>query len=662
MVPRSVLREIAQQRMVLFHWLPVAMACGIGVFFGFGWWVSAGLCAVVGLAVVAYLARIGWRDHAMLPWMALAICLAVGGMAGMLRSYLIAAPTLSYPYYGDIVGRVVQVDRSNSNAPRYTLDQLSLGPIPVHKTPRKIRVSVHDKTGAPDAEIGDIIRLRGYLSPPQGPVEPGGFDFRKYAYFLELGAVGYARDGPIVIGHSDQRFWFKSMQTWLSELVDRSMSPKVSGFAKALIAGDRRDMEPEVIADLRATNLAHLLAISGLHMGLLTSLVYFCVRLICVVARGALGRHARTIAAVTAICLGAVYLGVSGGNVATQRAFVMMGTFYGAVILGQRVISFRALALAAMIILLYRPESVFSPGFQMSFSATLGLICAFRWIADHTRLGPSLQFIVSLGVSSFVAGAATAPFSALHFNTFSTVSFLANVSAVPVMSLIVAPSAVAGVIGAAFGMAQIAFVPMEWGLQWILGVAQYFAQWPGATKPIVTPAPWTGMAVTAAGLMLALWQGPYGRAVGVLWCGVAVMGWLVAARPDILISRDARLVGVATEAGRALSKARGDQFTADIWAENDGHPLARDTTHRLWPRVEARVIHIWSKKQMGQTIACRSDQIVVSAVDITVDGPCLWITQDDTNTRGAAAIYFDAAGTANLRWAEDVVPKYIWPP
>jgi len=166
MIPRTVLREIAQQRMVLFHWLPVAMACGIAIFFSQGWWVSSGLCVAAALAVGGYLVIIGWRDHAMLPWMVLVLCVALGGAAGMLRSYLISAPVLSYPYYGDIIGRVVQVDRSNSNAPRYTLDQLTLGPIPAHKTPRKIRVSVHDKTGASDAHIGDIIKVRSYISPP----------------------------------------------------------------------------------------------------------------------------------------------------------------------------------------------------------------------------------------------------------------------------------------------------------------------------------------------------------------------------------------------------------------------------------------------------------------------------------------------------------------
>ena len=179
-------------------------------------------------------------------------------------------------------------------------------------------------------------------------------------------------------------------------------------------------------------------------------------------------------------------------------------------------------------------------------------------------------------------------------------------------------------------------------------------------QPIITPTPWTGLAVTAAGLLLALWQGPYGRGAGMLCCGLAAAGWLVAERPDILISRDARLVGVMTDNGRAISKARGDQFTADIWAENDGQPVARDAAHALWQTTSPKVIHIWSKKQTGTTVTCTSEQIVVSAVDITLDGPCLWITQDDTNARGAAAIYRDGVGKINITWAEDTEPKYTW--
>jgi len=660
MIMRPVLREIADQRMVVFYWCPVAMGIGVAIFFALGWWVSSALCLCAAGVSVLYLMTVGLRDHALLPWLVLGLFVAIGGAASMVRSYIIAAPVLSYPYYGNINGRVIHVDRSNSNAPRYTLDMLTLGPIPASKTPHKIRVSVQNKNAGLDPEVGHIIELLGYISPPQGPVEPNGFDFRKYAYFLQLGAVGYARDPPKIVGISNTRFWFKSVQHWLTDEIDRATDPAIAGFAKALIAGDRRDMPTNVIADLRATNLAHLLAISGLHMGLVTSLVFFSVRVLCVLLRGPLGRQARSIAAVTAMCVGALYLGVSGGNIATQRAFIMMATFYGAVILGHRVISFRALAFAALIILLYRPESVFSPGFQMSFSATLALIYAFRRIADNTRMGASFHFITSLVVSSFVAGAATAPFSAIHFNTFSTVSFFANLAAVPVMSIVVAPSALAGVLATGVGLSKIAFVPMEWGLHWILGVAHYFAQWPGASKPIMTPEPWTGLAVTVAGLLLALWQGRFGRILAAASCAVALMGWLMADRPDILISRDARLVGVMTDQGRALSKAKGDQFSTNIWAENDGMPVSRLTAHSLWADHVTHVIHIWSKKQMGRKIACNPGQIIVSAVDIHVEGACLWITQDDTRLKGAAAIYYDQRGNPKVIWAEDERPNYPW--
>ena len=66
------------------------------------------------------------------------------------------------------------------------------------------------------------------------------------------------------------------------------------------------------------------------------------------------------------------------------------------------------------------------------------------------------------------------------------------------------------------------------------------------------------------------------------------------------------------------------------------------------------------KKQTGTTVTCTLEQIVVSAVDITLDGPCLWITQDATNARGAAAIYRDGVGNLNIIWAEDTEPKYTW--
>ena len=112
------------------------------------------------------------------------------------------------------------------------------------------------------------------------------------------------------------------------------MSERSLGFAQAIFSGDRLNLSLQMIEDLRRTNLAHLLAISGLHMGLLTTVVFGLLRMICVVIPiGHIRWHARSIAAFGAILAGVAYLGLSGNSIATQRAFVMIACFFGGVIL-----------------------------------------------------------------------------------------------------------------------------------------------------------------------------------------------------------------------------------------------------------------------------------------------------------------------------------------
>ena len=146
------------------------------------------------------------------------------------------------------------------------------------------------------------------------------------------------------------------MQFWVSQLIENTLPTDTQGVARAIIAGDRYGVTQETAEQLRRSNLAHLLAISGLHMGLLTTVVFFGLRLVFVMMpMGPIALRAKALAALAAICACAIYLVISGGNVATQRAFVMIAAFYGAVILNRQIISFRALAMAAMVILMFRP-------------------------------------------------------------------------------------------------------------------------------------------------------------------------------------------------------------------------------------------------------------------------------------------------------------------
>jgi competence protein ComEC len=184
-----IINEIAAQRSELFHWAPVFMGIGVAVCYSFGWPIGVLLVALAILCVCAYIFWVGFADNATLPLLVIGICIGIGAGAAALRSYLVWGPSLAYPYSGVITRRVILVDRSAGDNMRLTLDQVTMGPIPYEKLPRRIRVSFAIDTVTLRPRIGDKIRAKVYVSAPQGPVEPGGFDFRQHAYFCLWGRL-----------------------------------------------------------------------------------------------------------------------------------------------------------------------------------------------------------------------------------------------------------------------------------------------------------------------------------------------------------------------------------------------------------------------------------------------------------------------------------------
>ena len=190
----------------LLPWAPVALGFGICIFFTLRFepplwalWSGFGLaCLGVGLI---WLGRVpwGWRP---VVWAValLALGLALAGH----RAHSVAAPVLSQRYYGPIEGRIVAIDVSGSGAVRLTLDRVYLGDTAPWRTPGRVRVSLHGVQDYLTPEPGQYVMTTGHLSPPQGPVEPYGFDFRRMAWFQGLGGVGYARNPVLQYAEPDR--------------------------------------------------------------------------------------------------------------------------------------------------------------------------------------------------------------------------------------------------------------------------------------------------------------------------------------------------------------------------------------------------------------------------------------------------------------------------
>ncbi|MDD7969705.1 ComEC/Rec2 family competence protein [Roseinatronobacter alkalisoli] len=675
-------RGIAVQRGHLFLFVPVCLALGIGAYFSLprdpAWteWVALALGTGVLLAVL-------WVTPEDVAPLVLAVALVgTGLLVAGLRVYLVSAPVLTYRYYGAIEGRIVKIDRSASDALRLTLDQVVLERLDGAATPDRVRVSLHGQQGFIDPVPGLRVMLTGHLAPPPAPSEPGGFDFRRLAWFERLGAVGYTRSpvlarAPPQHGAAGLRIHRLRMQ--ISSAVQDRLPGDAGGFAGAILTGDRSGISQARMEELRRSNLAHLLAISGLHMGLLTGFVFGLLRLLmALVPWFALRAPTRKIAALGALGAGVFYLLLSGGNVATERAFIMVAVMFGAVLLDRRAISLRSVAMAAILILVLRPEALVQAGFQMSFAATVALVAVFRALSAERAWRRSIPRwlwpIVSVIICSMVAGIATAPVAAASFNRLAEYGLIANLAAVPLMGLVIMPAAVLAAVLAPFGLEWVGLRVMEPAIGWILRVAETVSGFDGAVMPVVQPAPWVLPLLALGGVWMVVWRGG-GAWLGATVTALAVLGWAQASgRPHLLITADGVVLGLMGDQGRMISRGRAGSFAAESWLQADGDGASQaDAFARTGvkdtrsPVVHLRrngldVVHLLGQRGLDYLPAlCLEGRFVVtSAQPEAVQGACHIITPRDLRASGAIAMTLRDNGVLVMRTVADTSGQRPW--
>ncbi|MCV2864671.1 ComEC/Rec2 family competence protein [Defluviimonas sp. WL0075] len=671
----ALLEELAAARGRFLLWAPVLFSLGIGAYFALP--VEPGGAAAMAIGAVlsgAFLLRLRGPERWHVPALVLLLVLA-GLLAAMAHAHLVAAPVLAERYYGPVTGRIVGIDRSFSDQLRLTLDAVTLQVVAPSRTPERVRIALH---GAENIlpEPGQRVRLTAHLSPPDGPVEPGGFDFQRVAWFSGLGAVGYTRDPVEVLTEAapGPDIWAFRARMTLSRAMQGRMEGQAGAFAAALMTGDRSGVTRETTEALRASNLSHLISISGLHMGLLTGFVFALCRYgLALVPPLALRLNTKKVAAVVALLAAAFYLFLAGPNVATRRAFVMAAVMLCAVLVDRRAISLRSVAIAALLVLTLAPESLVEPGFQMSFGATVALIVAFEhWGGVAARLPAVLRPVAGLCLSSLSAGLATAPIAGAHFNRIAEYGFAANLAAVPLMGLAVMPAGVLAALLAPLGLAAPALWVMEAGCRAILAVAGWITALDGAVIPVPAPASAVLPLMSLGALILALTRRRGLQLAGAAAVVAGIALWSSADRPALLVAAEGKLVGVMTEGGRALSKPLGAGFVASSWLEDDGDGADQETAFGrgafTGPRGQVaagfgprRLWHLTGKTGMRRAgELCRSDTIVV------LDGywhggrpDCLLFDAQSLARSGALAISMEG-GDLRITAARDISGRRLW--
>jgi competence protein ComEC len=359
------------------------------------------------------------------------------------------------------------------------------------------------------------------------------------------------------------------------------------GVASALITGKRGTIPESVKQDFRDSGLSHLLSIAGLHLGLVGAFVFFVVRgTLALIPAIALRLPIKKIAAGAALIVLVCYLLISGAAIPTERAFVMNGLAFAAIIIDRLRISMRVCALAAAVVLVMDPSSLVGVSFQMSFGAVVALIAVYETYG--MRLGGLLHgrsawrhvvgYCVGVCLMTIIATLGTAPFSIYHFHRLALYSPLANVIAVPLSAMWTLPCGVVACLLMPLGLERLALVPMGWGIDATIWIAHQVSALPGDVW--VTPRlPTAGLiAVALGGLWLCLWRGGWRRwGLAAIVAGLASM--MLTRLPDIVIADGGRfLVARAADGHYFVAADKNEKIVRSLFAEETSETLG------AWPR------------------------------------------------------------------------------
>jgi competence protein ComEC len=323
-----------------------------------------------------------------------------------------------------------------------------------------------------------------------------------------------------------------------------------------------------------------VLSISGYHMAVVAGIVFFVIRGSLALVPGLAIRHPiKKWAAAGAFAAALFYLLLSGSEVATQRSFIMIGIVLLGVMMDRPALTFRTITLAAFGVLVLAPQAVAHPSFQMSFAATLALVAGYQhglpWKADKdTPLAARVALwggreVAGLILASVVAGFATTPYAAYHFHRLAPYGVLANLGAMPVVSAVVMPAGILGVVMVPFGLDAPCWHLMGWGIDWMIDVVLWVARLPGAVGRVHAFGDGPLLLSTLGILLLCLLRTPL-RWSGVL-LGVAACIWAaMTPRPDVLISADGQTAAFRGADGRLSVLHSGrDSFAVKEWLAAD---------------------------------------------------------------------------------------------
>jgi competence protein ComEC len=371
--------------------------------------------------------------------------------------------------------------------------------------PARLRLSWYDAPAGLGA--GTSLSVVARLRAPRGLANPGGFDYERWLFVEGIGATGYVRSGSVAAEAPPtlaQR-WLRRRAELARRIEQSAPSPAGGALVVALTLGERHRFDDRQWRDLRRTGTSHLVAISGLHVGLIAALSFWLSRAICLRVPRLAGR-AFELAALASAATAAMYAALAGFALPTQRALIMVWIALAVVLSRRRSGLFDGLAAALIAVLVLDPSAPLTASFWLSFGAVgLLLLLAGRSTLPPAADRPLAAALRKIGVLAKLQWGITlglAPFLAAYFAELSVLSPVVNFVAIPFFSFLMVPLCLVAALTVSIDAAGLGFVWLAARLAdavWAVLHAVAALEW--SAVPVPQPRPW--FAVVAAGAAAA---------------------------------------------------------------------------------------------------------------------------------------------------------------
>jgi competence protein ComEC len=451
---------------------------------------------------------------------------------------------------------------------------------------RQVRLSAKEDQ---EILIGDQIGFWSTLLPFSNPVLEDGYDYSRAAFYKKLSATGRMTQVTVLQKSLAAQSTIQALRAKVTQALFRAMPGESGAIAAALVTGERGRISEATRQAYADAGIAHVLAISGLHLSMIAGLIFMIVRRgLCLSMTLAECYDLKKIASFLTFPFLIAYLMISGMGVPAIRSFIMVGIVLVGTIVDRQALSMRTLALAAIAILLVQPENLMSASFALFFAAVVALIAAYEngwaplkgWANEGGLWRRIVVYCVGIVASTIIATGATLPITLYIFNRISLQAIIGNLVAIPLMGFLIMPLLLIGVLFLPLGQFDKVFSILEQAIALMTKVAHWTATLPGAAIQVGKPPEAFIWLISLGGLWLCLWRTRI-RSVGLIPCVIAISLLWLKPDPFIWMSPEAQLYWYDGQTLSTFAKSRPNNFAQEVILRQ----LGLKEIHRVAPNT-----------------------------------------------------------------------------